>query len=224
MHALAFMGTRSSAISVTTLSVTDVDEIVDVLSDAFYDYPVMRYVLGRAQPYDARLRKLVELFVSRRAYPGEPMLGVRDATGALVAAATVAVPSLQDPPAPFLALRDSVWSELGADALGRYDAFATTAQQFAIEAPHYYLDMIGVRRSHQGRGLARVLLEAVHDLSRSDDVSSGVRLTTEHAPNVPFYEHFGYRVQGHGQIGDGLETWTLFRADKARDGASVPRG
>ena len=49
------------------LSFDDVPEIVTVFSDAFYDYPVMRYVLGPAHPYDERLRRLVELFVSRRA-------------------------------------------------------------------------------------------------------------------------------------------------------------
>jgi GNAT superfamily N-acetyltransferase len=194
----------------TPLSLDHVGEIVTVLSDAFYDYPVMRYVLGPAQPYNERLRRLVEFFVSRRAYANEPMLGVRDVTGTLVAAATVALPRPQDPPAAFLALRESVWSELGTDAHARYDAFMAAAQQFAIESPHYYLDMIGVRRSYQGRGLARVLLEAVHELSRSDGLCSGVRLTTEHQPNVAFYEHFGYRVQGHARVGDGLETWTLF--------------
>jgi GNAT superfamily N-acetyltransferase len=198
----------------TTLSPSHVDEIVDVFSDAFHDYPVMRYVLGADAPYDRRLRKLVELFVSRRAYLDEPMLGVRDAAGVLVAAATLAVPRSAEPAAAFLALRDFAWAELGADARARYDAFAAVAQELAIASPHYYLDMIGVRRSHQGRGLARQLLEAVHDVSRANDVSTGVRLTTEHAPNVPFYRHFGYRVLGRAQVADGLESWALFRAEK----------
>jgi GNAT superfamily N-acetyltransferase len=197
------------------LSFDDVGEIVTVFSDAFYDYPVMRYVLGPAQPYYERLQRLVELFVSRRAYPNEPILGVRDETGTLVAAATMTLARLEDPPAAFLALRESVWGELGEDARARYDGFAAATQHFAIESPHYYLDMIGVRRSHQGRGLARVLLEAVHDFSSADERSSGVSLSTERAANVGFYEHFGYHVQGHARVGDGLETWALFRAENA---------
>jgi GNAT superfamily N-acetyltransferase len=200
----------------TRLSLDDVGEIVTVLGDAFYDYPVMRYVLGPAHPYDKRLRRLVELFVSRRAYPNDPMLGVRDAAGTLVAAATITAARLEEPPDEFLALREATWAELGADARARYDTFATTMQQFAIGAPHYYLDMIGVRRSHQGRGLARVLLEAVHELSSADRLSTGVSLTTERAENVSLYEHFGYRLQGRARVDDGLETWALFRADKPR--------
>ncbi|MDQ3998171.1 MAG: GNAT family N-acetyltransferase [Gemmatimonadota bacterium] len=195
----------------TLLSLDDVPDVVSVLGEAFYDYPVMRYVLGPAQPYDERLRRLVELFVSRRAYLNEPMLGVRDAAGTLVAAATVTLPGPENPPATFLALRESIWAELGADAQARYATFAAASEGLAIDAPHHYLDMIGVRRSHQGRGLARVLLEAVHDLSRADERSSGVRLSTERASNVTLYEHFGYRVRGHARVDHDLETWVLFR-------------
>jgi hypothetical protein len=37
--------------------------------------------------------------------------------------------------------------------------------------------MIGVRRSHVGRGLGRKLLEAVHQMSDADDGSTGVSST-----------------------------------------------
>jgi ribosomal protein S18 acetylase RimI-like enzyme len=202
-----------SSMLATPLSFDDVAEIVAVFSDAFYDYPVMRYVLGPTLPYDERLRRLVELFVSRRAFLGEPMLGVRDSAGTLVGVATVTLPGPEIPAAGFLALRESIWEELGAGARARYDRFTAATQRFAIESPHHYLDMIGVRRSHQGRGLARVLLEAVHELPRADERSCGVTLSTEQATNVGFYERFGYRVQGHARVDDGLETWVLFRAE-----------
>jgi len=197
--------------TVTTVSSDDLGEIVSVFSDAFYDYPVMRHVVGAARPYERRLRRLIELFASRRASSGEPMLGIRDARGVLVAAATMALPGESDLPAGFVALRESTWSVLGADARARYETFTAVTQQFIVTSPHHYLDMIGVRRSHQGRGLARALLEAVHDVAGSDQRSSGVRLTTEFAANVTLYEHFGYRVRGRAPVADGLETWTLFR-------------
>ena len=144
------------------------------------------------------------------------MLGVRDGTSTLVGAATMALSRLPDPPAEFLALQETIWAELGADARARYQSFGSAAQRFATEAPHCYLDMIGVRRSHHGHGFARVLLHAVHELSDPDEFSCGVRLTTERAANVGLYEHFGYRVQGHARVGEELETWTLFRAADRR--------
>lgn len=206
---------RSSRGTAQPLSFDQFDSIVAVFCDAFHDYPVMRYVLGTSQPYEARLRRLIELFVSGRAYRGEPMLGVRAADNTLMGAATMTLPRPVDPPVKFLALRESIWSELGPDARTRYDAFASATQQFAIAAPHYHLNMIGVRRDQQGTGLARVILQAVHDLSDADALSSGVSLTTELESNVKLYEHFGYRALGRARVGEGLETWTLFRSGQA---------
>jgi GNAT superfamily N-acetyltransferase len=203
---------------VAPLASADVDEIVDAFSDAFHDYPVMRFVLlpdGDGH-YDIRLRRLVELFVSGRAHRNDPMFGLRDPSGTLIGAATMTRPTSAEPPASFLALRDSIWSELGPGARARYEAFSSATQQFTIPSPHHHLNMIGVRRAFQGRGLARVLLAGAHDLARSDPDSSGVTLTTELPANVRLYEHFGYRVYGHARVGLGLETWTLYRAHSTR--------
>jgi GNAT superfamily N-acetyltransferase len=199
--------------AVIPLSIGDLAEIVDVMSDAFHDYPVMRYVLGAGESYDERLRTLVELFVSNRAYRDDPMIGVRDGSGTLIGAATMTLPTPREPPPILLALRETLWGQLGADVRARYDEFVAATQQFAIAEPHYHLNMIGVRRSHHGRGLARPLLDAVHERSRSDSGSAGVSLTTERPANVRLYEHFGYRVTGHARVGEAFETWTLFRVN-----------
>jgi GNAT superfamily N-acetyltransferase len=206
----------TSVTRATDLSFAHLAEIVAVMSDAFYDYPVMRYVLGPREPYDRRLRALVELFVSNRAYRNDPMVGVRDESGALIGAATMTLPRPTDPPPELLARRETLWGELGDDARTRYEEFVAATQQFAIPSPHYHLNMIGVRRSHHGRGLARPLLDAVHERSRTAAESSGVSLTTEQPENVSLYEHFGYRVVGQARVGDAFETWTLFREDPSR--------
>jgi len=83
---------------VTALAFDNVVEIVSVLTDAFRDYPVMRWTLGAdapslGAPYDVRLHRLVQLFVSGRGYRNEPMMGVRDERGVLVGAAVMSLPS-----------------------------------------------------------------------------------------------------------------------------------
>jgi GNAT superfamily N-acetyltransferase len=205
--------------TVTTLSFDQVVEIVSVLSDAFQDYPVMRYVLGPdipgvGAPYKVRLHRLVQLFVSARAYRDEPLMGVRDGTGALVAAAVMSLPRASNPLPAFIALREAVWAELGAEARSRYDAYVAAANFFASMPPHHHLNMIGVRRAQQHTGLARDLLEAVHTVATDDPASPGVSLTTERSENLPLYERFGYRVVGHARVGPDLETWGLFREIK----------
>src|SRR6185295_20145223 len=154
--------------TVTPLSFDNVVEIVSVLADAFHDYPVMRNVLGpdapgAGAPYNVRLHRLVQLFVSARAYRNEPLMGVRDDAGVLQASAVMSLPlSPAHPPPAFIALRESIWAELGAEARSRYDAYMSAGQFFTGLAPHYHLNMIGVRRAQQRLGLGRELLGAVH--------------------------------------------------------------
>lgn len=185
-------------------------EVTALFVDAFRDYPVMRYVLGPGPDYDERLPLLIGLFVAGRALRGEPMLGIEDPDGTLVGAATMSRPGAE-PPAPFLTLRESVWSTLGGAARERYERYGATADRFRVEAPHHHLNMIGIRRTHAGRGLSRPLLEAAHRLTRDDPAATGVTLNTENPANVSYYEHFGYRVLGHATVAPGFETWAFFR-------------
>lgn len=188
-------------------------EAVAVLCDAFREYPVMRHVIGPAgDDYDSRLGTLIDFFTTARVLRKEPILAVEDA-GRVAAVAILTSPGDREAPAELAELRESVWRELGALARRRYEALGRIWQQFAIPEPHYHLNMIGVLKSHAGRGLARQLLDAVHDLSRREPGSNGVSLTTEDPGNVALYEYFRYEIVGHARVSDGFETWAFFRRD-----------
>ena len=192
--------------------VDDPDEVVAVFGEAFRDYPVMRFVLGRERAdYDRDLRTLIGFFVMARFLRSEHLFGVRGRSG-LEGAATVSRPGSPVPPA-LAALREEVWDQLGADARARYDAFVAACAPFDPGEPHLHLNMIGVRPTAQRRGRARLLLDHVHALSRDDPHSAGVSLSTERAHNVALYEHVGYRLRGHAVVSPELETWGLYRPD-----------
>jgi GNAT superfamily N-acetyltransferase len=184
------------------------EEIVDVLCDAFHDYPVMHHVIGDSD-YDARLRRLVGVFVAARVLSRHPMYAI-EAAGRLVAAGTTTPPGAGAAPPEFPALRDAVWKELGEEALARYRALVAVWESVPFPEPHLHLNMLGTRRSHAGRGFGRRILEAVQDASRRA-ATRGVSLSTEDPRNVPLYEHCGYRVLHHARVTDSLETWLLFR-------------
>jgi GNAT superfamily N-acetyltransferase len=199
--------------TVAALSAAQADAAVTVLCEAFHDYPVMRHVLGPGRDYDRRLRTLIAFFVSARVLRAEPVLGIADNTGAMTAVALVTLPGERASPEQLAVRREAVWEELGAAERARYDAFGIASHRFTIDTPHYHLNMIGVRRSHAGRGLARQLLDAVHNLSQTDSFSCGATLSTESPRNLALYEHFGYRLLGHARVADDLQTWGFFRAD-----------
>jgi GNAT superfamily N-acetyltransferase len=198
---------------VQKLDPTCVPEVVDVLTESFFDYPVMRFVLGKPGPsYRQRLGTLVNFFVMARVFRHEVLLGIRQA-GQLVATALVSRPGGPGPDPGFQALREEAWAELGEDAKGRYAAFADACAPFQVQVPHLHLNMIGVKTRARGSGLSRHLIDRVHELSRDDDESQGVTLTTENPSNVSLYQHFGYDILGQAVVGPELTTWGFFRPD-----------
>lgn len=198
---------------VEVLGPDDVAEVVSVLSESFFDYPVMRFVLGVEPDYSDRLERLVTFFVMARVLRDEILLGVRDPIG-LRASALVSHPSGGPSPAQLGVLREETWAQLGAEARSRYESFGAATAPFAIDAAHIHLNMIGVRSSAQGQGLGRVVLDAVHELSASEEASTGVTLNTELQSNLPLYERFGYEVIGSASVESTFTTWTMFRRDR----------
>jgi GNAT superfamily N-acetyltransferase len=192
-----------------------VEAVTTLLCESFVDYPVMRFVLGPAEDYRARLRMLIGLFVANRAVPGDPFFAVMDGTE-LGGVALCTPPNSPPASAAMEEIRAVVWAALGADARERYAACVRGWTEVGISEPNVHLNMLAVHPRYWGRGLARPLLERVQNLSRELPESRGVTLTTEDPGNVPLYRHFGYEIVGQRPVAPGLETWGFFRAEPGR--------
>jgi GNAT superfamily N-acetyltransferase len=207
------MASATNASAVQSWPVARSGEVVDVLADAFHDYPVMRYAIGEAgQDYDRRLNRLIGLFVSGRVLRGHPILAIEEA-GRVVAVATLTPPGEHPEPHELRTMWDEVWRDLGNDVKDRLERLIAVWKRLEIPGPQYHLNMLGVRRSRAKQGLGRRLLDAVHERSRIDPASAGVSLSTEDPNNVPLYQHCGYEIRGYERVSDELETWVLFRPD-----------
>ncbi len=181
---------------------------MEVLSEAFADYPVMRYVLSDAgSEYDARLELLVGVFVDLRLMRGSPVLGIR-LGGSLAAVALVDEPSPSPLETSPLDADAPVWSTLGQQAYRRMMAFEHESAHLEPEVPHYFVGMIGVLAEHRGQGFASQLLAEVRRMSAQDPGSAAVSLSTERESNLAFYGRLGYRITGETQVGN-LHTWNL---------------
>ena len=198
-----------SALQVERVSRADADHVIAVLCESFRDYPVMRFVLGDEGDYDARLRRMIGLFVTARTLLDDVIFGIREG-GELVAVATTSNPARPAHP-DFAVLRDEVWSELGAESAERYQRCVTAWQLMESHVPQLHVNMLGVRRAYQALRLGTRLLDAVHALAEFTPGCVGVTLTTEVTRNVRFYQNRGYQVIGNVRIEPELETWSFLR-------------
>jgi GNAT superfamily N-acetyltransferase len=198
-----------AALEVTRVPRQDADRVVDVLCESFRDYPVMRFVLGEEGDYDARLQRMIGLFVASRTLLDDVIFGISDG-GELIAVATTSDPAR--PPHPdFAARRDAVWAELGTEAAARYQQCVRAWDSMASAVPQLHVNMLGVRKAYRTLGLGGRLLTAVHALRELNPRWQGVSLTTEDPRNVTFYQHHGYQAIGNARISPVLEAWSFMR-------------
>jgi len=190
------------------LTRADRDEIVRVLIDSFAEYPVMRFMVGSGPNYLERLAVLVGFFADARFARSFPVLGVRD-QGRLAGVALVSEPNPEESPPEVRALFAQLAADLGADVLERMERYDASGGHELPVQPFHYLGMVGVPPEHQGKGYGGALVEAVKDLARDHENSSGVCLHTEMQENVPLYEHLGFETVFEADI-EGIHTHRMF--------------
>ena len=146
---------RRQPFDVTALPVQRAGDVVEVLSDAFFSYPVMKYVLGSRSDYEADLRALVEFFVMARFLRDDLVLGATGRDGALAGVATITLPVERDSPDELTRIREDVWNRLGDDdkkdmidrvyTLARRHAREQVKQQYGQNIIQRYYAEIGVQ-------------------------------------------------------------------------------
>ena len=184
-------------------------EVVSVLSAAFHDYPVMRFVLKSTdENYEKDLNALVGFFCEVRLTRDWPVLGIRGGDGTLVAAALVNELVLNPLPLPDQPLQQ-LKKTIGDDAYERLVAYENQSSIGEPKVAHHFLGMIGVQPGYQKKGYANALMNFVKEMASKNPESNGVCLSTEIPSNVSYYEHHGYRVISESDVGE-LHSWCMF--------------
>jgi GNAT superfamily N-acetyltransferase len=184
-------------------------EVVSVLSAAFHDYPVMRFVLkSEGADYEKDLNALVGFFCEVRLTRDWPVLGIRAEDGSLAAAALVNDVLLNPLPLPEEPLQQ-LKQTIGDEAYERLVAYEDQSSIGEPKVLHHFLGMIGVHPNYQKKGYAAALMNFVKEMASKNPDSNGVCLSTEIPWNVRFYEHHGYRVISEADVGE-LHSWCMF--------------
>lgn len=197
----------SSAGTIRSAVVGDLDRIADLLAEAFADYPWTRWSIP-TDGYSWRLRELQRLYLA---------YALRDGV-VLVNHEVDGVIALLPPTAGLPAELQSRVAELFGE---RIDAVAE-AELPPAPSGYWTLETVGVRPSCQGAGLGRRLVRAgLETVDASGGL--GVALETSADENVRLYERCGFAVVATTQVKDGPVVHSMATDDLQRlpDGSVV---
>lgn len=183
----------TTAPAVERLTVRHARAAASALAASHGDYPAFRAVF----PDPRRRRRALPAFFAATVRDGArhgTVLAVRD--GAEVAAVAVWLPPGAFPwstarklrATPHL-LRVALADPRHTATFARYGANAEAAHP---ATPHWYLVVLGVRPTAQGRRLGSALVRAGLELADRD--GAACRLETSDPANTAFYERFGFAV------------------------------
>ena len=189
----------------------DVRSLSKVLARAFYDDPVMVFMLPDE---GARAKALPPMFatLTRHHFLSRRGSEVASRDGAIGAA------TLWDPPGQ---RKSSRWEELRmmptlawhfrsrgkqTQALGR------AMEEAHPEEPHWYLMVIGSDPTVRGAGFGQALMRS--RLDRCDGERAPAYLEASKEELIPYYSRFGFEQIGEIQIPDGPKMWPMWRAPR----------
>jgi ribosomal protein S18 acetylase RimI-like enzyme len=193
------------------LTLSDVDQAAQVISQAFIDDPLCTFMLPSRKTRLKTLHTFFRLYgevnvKNQRGYGfGDPLEGVAYWKSPTQEEVSISVKAL----GKFLPLFFTPYP------LGLIRARAITKQidelhlKYAAK-PHFYLDNIGVLASARGKGVASRLIRPFLETADAQGVIAYTDTVTR--SNVPLYEHFGFQCLEECPIeGTGVTVWALRR-------------
>jgi len=184
---------------------SDLETLVDILSDSFANDPVLNWVIPRPQLYPEFFRLFIQdVYLPRGIIHVES--GGRGAALWLPPEQRLEMP-------PRLALLN-IFTKLvlrkGPRPLWRIHQQGALFAKHHPKQPHYYLQFIGCRQRDQGQGLGAALLKQGTQIC--DEKNMPAYLESSNSLNVPLYQRHGFEVTHEQAVGrDGPTAWFMWR-------------
>ncbi len=187
----------------------DVEAAVAALGDAFADDPLMAYFFGESPDgIRAGATQFFSILLRARIALGMPAYVLQQADAVL---GTVMGYDTFRPAWP--AALAAQWRQFEADVpglAGRLGAYEEICAAHRPNEDHYYLGVIGVHPSLQGKGAGKTLLDVFCEDSHADPRSRGVYLETSNPSSLQFYYNNGFELRGAGNL-DATPLWCVYK-------------
>ena len=193
------------------LTVSYVEQAAQVISQAFFNDPLISFVLPFRCTRVKTLHKFFRVYgevniKNNRGYGfGEPLQGVAYWKSPNQDNLSISVKSLT----LFLPLLFTFYPIGYFRAKAIFQKIDELHKNYADE-PHYYLDNIGVIPNAQGKGVSSKLIRPILEKADSQKVITYTDTVTQ--SNVALYEHFGFQCMEESSIANtGITVWALRR-------------
>ena len=176
------------------------------LGRAFFDDPVMSYLLRDDTSRTGRLEKMFSAFLyGHYLKGGATFTDAANAGASMGAAPGHAILS----PLEIIGQGHRMLGAFGV-AVPRALRALSAVEKVHPKEPHWYLGVLGTDPSAQGKGVGGALLQPI--LDRCDAEGLPAYLESSKDRNVPYYERFGFRVTGEIHMAHGGPTvWPMWR-------------
>ncbi len=183
----------------------DLDTLVDTLSDAFNDDPMFNWVIPEKSLYPDFFRIIVrDVYLPR---------GIAHLEDQGRGAALWLPPGEKFEIPPRLAMLGMVARLVlrrGLGSLGRMRRQGALFDQHHPTKPHFYLQFVGCRQRHQGKGVGSALMK--NGTRLADEAGMPAYLESSNSLNLPLYERHGFAVQADAAVSaDGPRAWFMWR-------------
>lgn len=184
---------------------TDLETLVDTLSDSFTADPMFNWLFPTTQLYPHFFRMLV-----RDVYLQRGIVHIEEQGRA---AALWLPPEQRLKLAPrqrLLRFGLKLITQHGLQPVSRVLRQGSIFARHHPDEPHYYLQFIGCCRSEQGQGIGAALLK--QGIRICDERGMPAYLECSNPRNVPLYQRHGFAVRGQQAVGkDGPMAWFMWR-------------
>jgi ribosomal protein S18 acetylase RimI-like enzyme len=198
------VGLKRSKSIVKAAAISDISGIIDVLVRAFSKDPVARWVWPDPQQH------LIHSASFARAFGGRAFEhGTAYYIDGYLGAALWLPPNVQpDEEAMVAILQNTVSEQIQKDVFAVFEQMG----RYHPNEPHWYLPIIGVDPTQQGRGFGSALMQ--YALTQCDREAKLAYLESSNPKNIPLYERHGFELLGTIQVGTSPSIFPMLRKPK----------
>lgn len=182
-----------------------------VISEAFFNDPLMLYLFPKAKERKRKLKSMMELLLRIGI-----KYGIVHTTSAKLEGIAIWFPSNKSKITTWMGLLNGGFSyffKLGSKAVKKQNRlynYILTKHMNLMPSYHWYLSIIGINPIYQGKGFSSVLFNSM--FNQIDKQNLPFFLDTNNEENLPIYNRFGFRLLEEYQIPDtNVVNWAMIR-------------